>query len=253
MEKISQSIIVVGATGGIGGAISRKLLDTRHAVIGISSRASHTDPAISKHKKYTHSQIDLAVPGTRVEKLKSLRQSLDAANKSVSAVFMIAGIPAFGRIENIAPDQVMKAIEINLSSVVDIAKIFKPALLEHVGRFNQPASLIVFGSEADSLPGTDGPVYCATKFGVRGLIESLQPSWSRDNIRISLISPGAVRTPFYENTYFRPGESPDNALTVEQCTEAALFCMNFPAPGGIDHIRLSPKTRVFTKKQVSKR
>ena len=239
----SRIAIVIGASGGIGSAISSVLLEQGISVTGISTGTSHPIPKIQQHTCYSHQAIQLANPLKRRVAFSEIARQ----RPLVSAVFFAAGVPAFGKLDNISAPQTDSALEVNLKSVIDCARLLKPSLQKHASLTSQPGSMIVFGSEADSLPGVEGAIYCATKFGLRGLIESLRPEWSRDNLRISLISPGAVRTPFYEKTYFAPGPSDDNALSAFQCAKAAMFCMEFPTPGGIDQIRMSPKTRVFKK------
>ena len=59
--------------------------------------------------------------------------------------------------------------------------------------------------------GKNGSLYSAAKFGLRGFSQSIRGRVLQ-NIHVSLINPGMVRTSFFNNLDFMPGEDKSNAI-----------------------------------------
>ena len=74
------------------------------------------------------------------------------------------------------------------------------------------------GSEA-ALAGTaQGSLYCAAKFALRGLAQALRAECARAGIRVTLVNPGMVQSPFFDELDFRPGPEP---LTTTSCRKTS--------------------------------
>ena len=66
-------------------------------------------------------------------------------------------------------------------------------------------------------------------------------------MRVGLINPGAVRTPFFDDLNFEPGEGEDNAIAPEDVA-AALAMVLEARPGTVlDEINLSPLNQVWVR------
>ena len=67
------------------------------------------------------------------------------------------------------------------------------------------AKLIFMGSEAALKGAQQGSIYCAAKFGLRGFAQSLRQECSKSGLSVTLINPGMIKTPFFNDLYFEPG------------------------------------------------
>ena len=57
-----------------------------------------------------------------------------------------------------------------------------------------------------------GSLYCTVKFGIRGFAQSIRQESADKNIRVTIINPGMVRTEFFNDLKFRPGDDDKNAI-----------------------------------------
>jgi NADP-dependent 3-hydroxy acid dehydrogenase YdfG len=96
--------------------------------------------------------------------------------------------------------------------------------------------------------GKEGSVYCASKFGLRGFAQSLRLECAKSEIRVSLINPGAVRTAFFDDLHFEPGDRAENAIQPEDVAATVLSILAMRGGTVVDEINLSPRKRVWQSK-----
>ena len=108
--------------------------------------------------------------------------------------------------------------------------------------------LLFTGSEASLRGAARGTLYCAAKFGMRGMTQSLRQECSRNGIRVMGIYPGMVRTPFFDELSFEPGADVDNAIAPEDVAKVVSTMLSLPRSTVIDEVELTPLKKVIAKK-----
>ena len=99
------------------------------------------------------------------------------------------------------------------------------------------------GSEA-ALTGTaQGSLYCAAKFALRGLAQALRAECARAGVRVTLVNPGMVQSPFFDELDFRPGPEPDNYILPEDVAEVIVQALTARDGTVLDEINLSPQKK----------
>jgi NADP-dependent 3-hydroxy acid dehydrogenase YdfG len=101
------------------------------------------------------------------------------------------------------------------------------------------------GSEAALQGGQKGALYCAAKFGLRGLAQSLREEAAGKGVRVGIINPGMVQSDFFQELDFRPGPEPHQHLLPEDVAAAAMLMLNARPGTAIDEINLSPRSKVI--------
>ena len=192
VSGMNKRVLVTGASSGIGLAISQILLDKGYEVTGISRRG-YADAL--DHKNFTALKLDLANSDDIDLQLKHVlkRQSFDC-------FIHAAGYGEFGSIEQFSSQQIERAIQVNLTSALLLCRHLIPMF-----RNQRKGRLIFIGSESAVNAGRKGAVYCAAKFGLRGFCQALREDCASDGVLVSLINPGMVRSPFFDNLSFAPG------------------------------------------------
>ena len=102
--------------------------------------------------------------------------------------------------------------------------------------------IISIGSIADRVAFPENAAYAASKFGLRGLHEVLRAELVGSGVRATLVSPGAVDTPLWDeiDPDNRAGFSPRSAmLQPSAVADAVLFAVTQPSSVNIDELRLS--------------
>ncbi len=121
----------------------------------------------------------------------ALAEEVHAAHGSMDVVMNVAGVSAWGAIERLEHRHWQRMIDINLMGPIHVLECFVGPMVE-AGRGGH----IVNVSSAAGLFGLPWhAAYSASKFGLRGISEVLRFDLRRHGIGVSLVCPGAVKTP----------------------------------------------------------
>ena len=117
---------------------------------------------------------------------------------------------------------------------------FLPALKKADG-----GNIIFIGSDAALSGGRKGAVYCASKFALRGFAQALREECARSEVAVSIIQPGMVKTPFYDELGFEPGPDPMNHIMPEDVADAIMMILAMRAGTVVDELVLTPQKKVI--------
>ena len=232
--KLSQrSILVTGASRGVGAAITAGLLGEGCNVIGIARKFNG---AFSDDDKFEAVELDLS----KLDNIPAQFQSIRRKFRSIDGVVCNAGFGRFGSLEEFSSTQIRDLVDLNLTSQILLTREFLPSM-----KTQGFGDIIFMGSEAALRGGKRGAVYSATKFALRGLAESLREECSGSGVRVSIINPGMVATDFFEELNFQPGKDADCHLVPDDIY-AALELILTARPGiNINEIELSPHRKLI--------
>jgi NAD(P)-dependent dehydrogenase (short-subunit alcohol dehydrogenase family) len=183
------SIVITGASTGIGEACALRL-----DALGYRVFAGVRKPADGEAlKKKASGQLSPLLLDVTSE------ESLAAAVRTVGDIPLAglvnnAGIVVAGPLELVPIAMWRKQLEVNVIGQVAVTQAFLPMLRAGRGR------IVNMGSVAgrSALPFS-GP-YCASKFALEGLTDSLRMELRQWGISVSIIEPGAIRTPIWDKS-----------------------------------------------------
>ena len=228
--------LVTGASSGIGLAVVRALLRLGGNVIGVARRPVELE--ISYETNLRSICCDLS----DFEMLSS-KVSETLRGNPLSGAVLAHGYGDFGSVEQFSISRIERLISVNLTSHIVLSRLIVPALKSNGG-----GDLVFIGSESALNPGRKGAIYCGTKFGLRGFAQSLRLDCAGANVRVGIVNPGMVETPFFDDLDFEPGESPDNRLQPKMVADAVMTMLKLPGGAVLDEINLSPLKTVIRKK-----
>ncbi len=230
-----RNIVVSGVSKGIGLAIARLLVKQGCTVHGISRGECPTELTGSVQ----HYRADLQNAADCEKVAAEIRQQC-----SPDALVCNAGKGRFSMLEQYSVQQIQHELQLNLISHILITRALLPDLKK------KPRSNIVFiGSESSLQGGRFGSIYSAAKFGIRGFAQALRHECSTNNCHVGIINPGMVRTSFFDELDFAPGQDSANALEADDVAAAVWHTLASPDHAVIDEINLNPLKRVVKKKQ----
>ena len=221
-------VLVTGSSSGIGYEITLKLLGLGAKVIGI---ARNHDRSKIENKNYTTYKCDVSAH----QKLEILLKQILKKHPQINCFISNAGYGDFGPLENFSTLQIKNFIATNLTSHIVMTKL----LLPHFKRI-KIGDIIFIGSEAGLLGAKNGSLYCTAKFGLRGFSEALSKDVANKNIRVSIINPGMIRTNFFENLNFEPGNDEENAINIKDVSSTVAYILDLSRNTIVDEINLSP-------------
>jgi short-subunit dehydrogenase len=182
MEIAHRTVLLTGATGGLGRAIATVLAE-RGACLTLSARNEETrEEMAASLPGGDHRAIaaDLAEPGAA--------ERLAAEAGGVDVLVANAGLPAAGWVSDFTPEQLQRALRVNLEAPMLMAQALFPAMIER-----GEGHLVFVASLAGKAASPRTAIYNATKFGLRGFALGLRSDLAPRGVGVSLVSPGFIR------------------------------------------------------------
>lgn len=237
MSDVKRSVLLTGASSGIGRAIGRQLLQAGHDVLGVSRDITKFNIA---HPRFSSVQLDLSQLATLPKHCKIIQQQ----HPQLDTIIFAAGTGLFGSLEEFSSAQIESLMNLNFTANALLTRAFLPQL-----KRKSQADLIYIGSEA-ALQGTrKGTMYCASKFALRGFTQALREECAKSGLRVALINPGMVQTPFFEQLNFAPGNADGQYITAEDVAACVRFILHSSRNIVVDEINLSPLNKVINFKK----
>lgn len=176
----SQSpVVVIGGTGGIGGAIARQFHNLGASVT--ITGASEQDVAGSTCRDLPGITC-VALDVTDDAAMKSFADSFDRLDTLVNCAGILRRDAEFDL------ETFRQVIDVNLTGTFSACLAFRPALAAARGGIVNIASM----NAERALPRLPG--YCASKAGVVMITRALALAWAEDGIRVNAVSPGFIET-----------------------------------------------------------
>ena len=182
MELAGRKALLPGATGGLGRAIAQALAE-RGAGVLLSARKRDALEAMAEGlpgEGHAVLPADLAEQGAA--------EALAAEAGDVDILVANAGLPGAAWLSDYTPDEVTRALRVNLEAPVLLAQALFPAMVE------RGSGHLVFIASLNGKAATPrSSIYCATKFGLRGFALALRTDLGPKGVGVSLVSPGFIR------------------------------------------------------------
>jgi NADP-dependent 3-hydroxy acid dehydrogenase YdfG len=230
----ARTAVVSGASSGIGLEIAKALAEARFTVVMLGRDRGKLDRAASGIPGASTMQCDVANDASVAGAAGEIRKRLGAAP---SLLVNNAGEFHITSIEQESTKEFARTLEVNLVGAFRLVHAFLPLMRE---RGN--GHIITIGSIADHAAFSGNAAYAASKFGTRALHEVLRAETAGTGVRASLISPGPVDTPIWNeiDPDSKPGFTPRaKMLPASAVADAVVWVATRPPESNIDELRLS--------------
>lgn len=189
-----RKVLITGATSGFGHLMAKAFLDNGDLVIATGRNLTQRRELFATERNtYPNHFFEVDLDVTRPEQVKIAAQEVTKIVGGVDILINNAGFGLFGALEDLGPDEIRHQMEVNFFGTVEVIQSFLPMLRSSQGKIFNFSS--VFGFMGFPLTS----LYCASKFAVEGLTESLRTELSPHGVQICLIEPGGYRTGFSTN------------------------------------------------------
>ncbi|MEO1318673.1 MAG: SDR family oxidoreductase [Pseudomonadota bacterium] len=230
------SILVTGASSGIGAAIVRRMADAGWQVHALARRAERL-AALAEETGCTPHAVDVR----DIAALEALIQEI-GADALVNNAGLGAGIEG---LVSAAPGAVAQTIDTNVTAVLQLTRLALPAMIRR-----GEGHVVNLGSVAGLYPNRSA-IYGASKGAVRFMSMNLRNELRGTGVRVTEICPGRVATEFYDASVPDPvrrvalKETGIEELRPEDIAEAVVYALTAPRRVNVSLIELQPLEQSF--------
>ena len=185
MEK--KSVLVTGASSGIGAAIVSRLARDGHRVVGTCRKGDLENPDGTEM---------LPLDVTSDESVRLCVQKFLEREGRIDVLINNAGYLQDGAIEEVTLEQARSEFETNYFGVVRMVLAVLPAM-----RAKRNGLIATTSSLAGIVPLPFWGHYNASKFAIEGLMETLRHELKPFHIQVALVEPGTIKTSFYKGPH----------------------------------------------------
>lgn len=235
-------VIIMGASSGIGEATA-KLLAQNDAKLVLAARRMDRLEAIKE--AYPEANILIQqVDVTNYEDVKKVAQlAVDTFGK-IDVLYNNAGIMPTAPIIEGRRDEWRQMLDINIMGVLNGIAAVVPIMAKQ-----KSGHIIATDSVAGHVVYPDSAVYCGTKFAVRAIMEGLRQEQRENNIKSTIISPGAVATELYKTINDKEvaekvhQSQVESGLIPEDIASAVMFAIDTPDRMSISDMIVRPTSQ----------
>jgi short-subunit dehydrogenase len=179
MEIQGSTVLLTGATGGIGHAIARAL-GARGAKLILTGRRSEVLAPLAEQLGARSLAVDLSVP-------EEIERLVEEAGH-VDILVANAALPASGLLDGFTVEEIDRALDVNLRAPIVLSHALAPAMVSR-----RSGHLLYVSSLSGKVAAPGASIYNATKFGLRGFASAMRAELRSSGVGVSAVFPGFIR------------------------------------------------------------
>lgn len=178
MEISGRTVLLTGATGGLGGVIARDM-SRAGAQLVLSARRTELLEPLAAELGARVVIADLSDP-SGVDRLVEESGAIDI-------LIANAALPGSGRLLDLSTEEIDRVLDVNLRAPIMLTRALAPGMVQRGG-----GHIVLISSLAGkaATPGTS--MYNSSKFGLRGFALAMRQELRRARVGVSLVSPGFI-------------------------------------------------------------
>jgi NADP-dependent 3-hydroxy acid dehydrogenase YdfG len=224
-SKADPVFLITGASSGIGAATARHAAQAGYRLV-LAARSQERLTELADELGGAKRALALRCDVTEWDQQEALVRSALEHFGQLDVAFANAGFGAARGFLNESPEQWRSMVLTNVYGAALTIRATIPALKESRGH------LLLTGSVAGrrAMPGS---LYSATKWAVTAMGESARQDLGDTGVRVTLIEPGMVDTPFFEHR-------PERALEPDDVARAVMYAVSQPPHVDVNEILIRP-------------
>jgi len=230
MESLkNKKVLIVGATGGIGAHLV-KLISNSGAQVWIAGRQLAKLNLVAESNQIPVSQIgevDLSDAASVQQFIKNVE------NETFDIYINAAGVGIIKPLNQLQVADMQLSYQVNVLSTFEIVKAILPKMIEV-----KKGLIINIPGILGKIPMSGAAAYCASKYALVGMMQSIREELKRTEIRITQVYLGGVDSPFWDNIDLRVQR--DKMIQAEEAAKSIWFLCQQPSSGVVSEMVLQP-------------
>jgi NAD(P)-dependent dehydrogenase (short-subunit alcohol dehydrogenase family) len=191
-----QSVVITGASTGIGWASAKLLLERGFRVFGSVRKQADADRLKSEFgANFTPLLFDVTDEAAVLAAARTVRAALNG--ETLTGLVNNAGVAVAGPVLELAADEFRRQMEVNVIGPIISTQAFGPLLGSDPSLKGPKGRIVMISSVAGKSGNPLTPAYAASKHAIEGLSESLRREMMLFGIDVIIVAPGAVKTPIW--------------------------------------------------------
>jgi short-subunit dehydrogenase len=225
----NKKVLVVGATGGIGAHLV-KLLQNSSAQVWMAGRQLQKLKLIAESNQIPDAQIlevDLSNP-------ISVQNFVEKIQPELFDIYInAAGIGIIKPFQQLQGAEMQLSYQVNVLSTFEIVKAILPKMMEV-----KKGLIINIPGILGKIPMSGAAAYCASKYALVGMMQSIREELKRTEIRVTQVYLGGVDSPFWDHIDLRVQR--DKMIQAEEAAKSIWFLCQQPSSGVVSEMVLQP-------------
>ncbi|MDX1495759.1 MAG: SDR family oxidoreductase [Longimicrobiales bacterium] len=221
--------IVTGSTKGIGRAIAERMVNEGARVV-ITSRTEADVRNVAE--QLGENALGIPCDVSDPDACQALVEKTVEHFGQLDVLVNNAGVGIFKPISEMSVAEWRRQVDINLGGVFYCSKAAIPHLCATGDGY-----IINIGSLASRNTFASGTGYNASKFGLLGMTEAMMLDVRYDDVRVSIVMPGSVNTPFNDNEM---ASERGWKLEADDCALAVMQLLEYPKEAHVSRIEMRP-------------
>ena len=232
-------IVITGASSGFGAEIAKIFNTAGYPELLLGRRADKIANLPLTFENVLIESVDV----TNQAEFKTAIQKAEAKFGPTDLLVNNAGVMLLGNVLTQDAKEWQTMLDTNVMGVLNGTQIVLPAMIEH-----QHGTIINMSSLAGRKTFVNHAAYGASKFGVHGLSETIREEVSGQNVRISMIAPGAAETELLTHvtdqgalTDYQAWKDSMGGITLDpvHVAESVKFIYDMPHAGNIRELDIA--------------
>ena len=239
-----KTIIITGATSGIGLAAAKKLTNEKNQLI-LCGRRQHKLDEISNELSKITNVLPLRFDVSNKKEVNKVLENLPEEFSAIDVLINNAGnAHGLDTIQEGSLDDWDNMIDSNVKGLLYVSRVVMPKMIE-----KQSGHIINIGSLAGREVYEKGNIYCATKHAVNAISKAMRIDLNKSGIKVSEINPGLVETDFSNVRFKGYNELAEKvyqgykALEAKDIADIIEFVINRPNHVNIADILVLPQAQ----------
>ncbi|MFC7375221.1 MULTISPECIES: SDR family oxidoreductase [unclassified Brachybacterium] len=225
------TVLITGASRGIGRAVAEELAADHHLVLGGRSLRDLEELAATfpSAEPFAADLTDSAAAARAAE-------ALDLPH-GLAGLVHCAGILVRGRIEELTAEDWTRSFTANVTAVADLTRLLLPALRTARG------TVVAINSGSGYNSGPGGSAYAASKFALRAVTDALRAEEREHGVRVSSVHPGRTATDMQRQLRSDEGGEyrEEDYMRPETVAATVALALRLPADANIDELSVRPR------------
>jgi NAD(P)-dependent dehydrogenase (short-subunit alcohol dehydrogenase family) len=191
-----RSVVITGASTGIGWATAKLLLDRGFRVFGSVRKPADADRLRAEFgANFIPLRFDITDEAAVQAAAREVRAAL--AGETLAGLVNNAGVAVAGPVLELSADEFRRQMEVNVIGPIIAIQAFGPLLGSDPSLKGPRGKIVMISSVAGKNGNPLSSAYVASKHAIEGLSESLRREMMLFGIDVIIVAPGAVKTPIW--------------------------------------------------------